>query len=1209
MRRFLLQIGFGLLSALFVLPIYGSAQTTTGPLALNPFNVQATDLERTWANRTPPEKAVILDRIYGLREYVDNAAELTRFFASVAQTADENRLVRDAAAYYQSRMDLHAGRLDDAAEKLAALGLLANWTIAGPFHESSGADTRFGPEQGLSSIRSYDDGAGHQRTWRAASPVGPLGWVDLANYFAADSQMVFATTSVFASEVHPVALRFGADSPLSVYVNGRQVFASAGEAQFAFDQYSAGAVLESGWNSITVKLHRDHTGPWRFSVRITGIQGGGLQLAASAVQSTTAHNSTNSPTVADLKTDAQQSAADDSGSADVWEILGSLEWTRGLAGALDHLQRAAHLDGSADRWLKVAAACSDAPCKLSALNAAVAAEPESAAAQAELADYYSGRGQLFKARGLLQRAVAAAPDNFVYAKKLGDLYVASGASSAAMAEYRRLESHFPAPLWLRRELAARYEELGLVDRALALAERTVVSDFDGERLHAALLRIYQRRGDAAKIRAVLEQARRLDASDARAVAQLADLDAGSGNYSRAEQELRAALATAPNDAALHRSLADILEASGRNKEAVGELARSLELAPDDGARLQMAVLSGSGAGDADHRYCANAADLAAQVHRQPPHDAANAVELADIRVERLSANGLATTRAQQIVYIATDQAVRDYAVRSIQYANGAQHLQVIAARVFKSDGRVIEAEDAGETNVADTAASMYYDARTRSLRFPTLQRGDVVELDYRLSPDSAANPYGDYFGELVTFGSALPRRLQRYVLITPAGANLNVLESRVAQPAQVRVDGNERVYSWEARNLDPLPSEPRGPALTEVAPYVHVSTFSSWQQLGRWYARLIEPQFVLDTSLREVSSGIVAGAHTDQEKIAAIHQFVLRNTHYVALEFGIYGYKPYSVAQVYARRFGDCKDKASLMIALLRAAGIDAEIALVRTRRLGDVGERATSIAIFNHAVVYIPRYGLWLDGTAEYAGSRELPLDDQGAMALTVARNGDAHLRRIPVTLPMENYTHRQVLARVRGDGHIEFTGSAYTRGEDAPGLRRDFEVRERQRDSFRNRLAEVLPSVRLEQVQVEGANDLERDVVVNFSGELDTFAGRRSLLLSPSWMRRSYVQTLAPLASRTEDLLLPAPWTTEEELHFRLPAGARLEAVPQEKILDTPFGAAVLRYQRRGDEFVVTTSVQFRKLRITPAEYGSFRDFCAQVDNAFRNEIKVVL
>jgi hypothetical protein len=314
------------------------------------------------------------------------------------------------------------------------------------------------------------------------------------------------------------------------------------------------------------------------------------------------------------------------------------------------------------------------------------------------------------------------------------------------------------------------------------------------------------------------------------------------------------------------------------------------------------------------------------------------------------------------------------------------------------------------------------------------------------------------------------------------------------------------------------------------------------------------------------------------------------------------------VSQVYARRFGDCKDKASLMIALLRNAGIEADIALVRTRRLGAVDPRATSIAQFNHAIVYLPKYKLWLDGTAEYSGSTELPLDDQGATALTVAAEGTATLRQIPVTQPGDNYTRRTVRAQVRPDGHIVFTGVAYTRGEDAPGLRREYESPERQRDAVQNSLAQIFPSVLLDHVQVQGANDLEHPVTVEFRGEVNTFAGQVSIPLAASWMPRSYVQQLAALTSRTEDLLLPAPWTTEEELHFELPDQARVR-MPSDTILNTPYGTARLQYVRNGRELVVRTSVQFRKLRISPEEYGQFRDFCQQIERAFHDEIKVEL
>jgi hypothetical protein len=126
-----------------------------------------------------------------------------------------------------------------------------------------------------------------------------------------------------------------------------------------------------------------------------------------------------------------------------------------------------------------------------------------------------------------------------------------------------------------------------------------------------------------------------------------------------------------------------------------------------------------------------------------------------------------------------------------------------------------------------------------------------------------------------------------------------------------------------------------------------------------------------------------------------------------------------------------------------------------------------------------------------------------------------------------------------------------------------------------------------------------------VEFRGQLDSFAGRTIVPLSASWVPRTYVQQLAALTSRTQDLVLPAPWTTEEELHFDLPSNARV-TVPADTMLKTPFGTASLRYERSGQKLVVRTSVQFSKVRITPAEYGGFRDFCQQLERAFQKEVK---
>jgi hypothetical protein len=378
--------------------------------------------------------------------------------------------------------------------------------------------------------------------------------------------------------------------------------------------------------------------------------------------------------------------------------------------------------------------------------------------------------------------------------------------------------------------------------------------------------------------------------------------------------------------------------------------------------------------------------------------------------------------------------------------------------------------------------------------------------------------------------------------------------------------------------------------------------------LGKWYSAMLTPQLNLSSELQQKAAQIASTYSDPLDRVHAVYRFVLTSTHYVALEFGIYSYKPYPVSDVYARRFGDCKDKASLMIAMLRAVGVPADFVLVRTRPLGSIVNGAASIALFNHAIAYVPQFDLWLDGTADYYGVRELPLDDQGAMALTIDEKGTAQLRTIPVTRPLDNVTSRTVQAVIRPNGAIDFTGTSTTRGEDAPALRRDFEVQERQRESMRRGLAELFPTVKLDTVAVETA-DSDHPVQVRFAGTLDVFQGQRTLDLRTTWMQRDYLQKLALLSTRTQDVQLGSPWTTQEEFHFHLPAGAQVAQLPADSTVKTSFGSAHIHFATVNREIVVKSEVQFVRTRIEASEYAQFRSFCADLEQAFRREIRVVL
>jgi transglutaminase-like putative cysteine protease/lipopolysaccharide biosynthesis regulator YciM len=879
----------------------------------------------------------------------------------------------------------------------------------------------------------------------------------------------------------------------------------------------------------------------------------------------------------------------DSGNAAGFATLAELEHMAGVSEALDHMLQAAQLAPAAARWKRVAEFSDDPLRKFAALQSGLALEPENAALNLQLADYYIGRQQLEKARDLLNSAIAAAPDDFVLRERRAALYLHLGLRSAALEELRLVEKQWTAPLWLRERLALDYEQLGLLDAAARLAASVVAEKFNDREQLELLARFHEHRHMKYDFQADYLALSRLEPNLPGTWSRLAQVQADCGDLAGAKASLLRLIALDGGNAEAHRRLSEVY--------------RRLNLANE--AQQELAAASGSahaGTLQNDVAYLVNPQAIIRAAIEHPPQAAD--VVLADIRVQELLSSGLDRLHVQQIFFIGTDAAVDAHRVTSVRYSPGADQLTVLRARLWKKNGAVLEAQELGDRDAAEDI-SMYYDMRARQLRFAGLEKGDFLELEYSIAPTTrTAN---GYFGQLVLFSGHNPVQLKRYVLLAPAEQKIFVHTEKVA-PAIARTENSRQVFVWEFRALPALPHEPHSPGITEISPYVHVSTAADWKQLGSWYADLIRPQFALDSSLQSELQRILQEAKNDREKIAAVQEFVVRSTHYVALEFGIYSYKPYPVSQIYTRRFGDCKDKASLMIAMLRAAGIEAEIALVRTRSLGDVAESPASIAVFNHAIVYVPKYELWLDGTAEYAG-RELPLEDQGALALTVNLSGAAQLRRIPMSRAADNYTRHTIQATLSPSGMIQFHGSTVTRGEEAPGLRHELAVPEQQLDIFRRELAEVFPTVQVDRVAVRGAEELSRDVSVEFQGALTNFRQKPVVSLSSSWMPRSYVAALAMSSTRTQDLVLSSPWSTEEEIHIALPEGAEVTTLPRDQNLTSSFGSVRLHYKKSGGQIVIQSRVEFEKARVNAQDYPAFRQFCAQVERSFRNEITVSL
>jgi hypothetical protein len=400
------------------------------------------------------------------------------------------------------------------------------------------------------------------------------------------------------------------------------------------------------------------------------------------------------------------------------------------------------------------------------------------------------------------------------------------------------------------------------------------------------------------------------------------------------------------------------------------------------------------------------------------------------------------------------------------------------------------------------------------------------------------------------------------------------------------------------------------PGYSELLAYVHVSTYQTWEDVGRFYWGLVKDQLRVTDEIRAAADEAVRGVPASDElgRIRAVYDFVVSRTRYVGLEFGINSFKPYPVETILSRRFGDCKDKASLMHAMLESLGIDSRLTLLRMKRLGGIENQPASLAVFNHAILYVPKYELFLDGTAEFHGSRELPADDRGAEVLVVEPDGPSRFFRVPEAKPQDNVDQTKIVARLQRDGSAEVKVQASAQGSWTAELRRTYESPDERRVRAEEALARAaFPNVKVTDVQVSDPHELEKPFETRLAARAPAFAipAGAGLRFSPFGQRQSFVEAYAQLSARTLPLRVTSPQKTIIEAEVELPQGWTA-AVPDAVHEASAQGGYEITYAQDGGKVRARIELTLTGGLLQPKEYGAFRAFLQRLDSALQRRIE---
>ncbi|HEX5656293.1 MAG TPA: DUF3857 domain-containing protein, partial [Polyangiales bacterium] len=569
-------------------------------------------------------------------------------------------------------------------------------------------------------------------------------------------------------------------------------------------------------------------------------------------------------------------------------------------------------------------------------------------------------------------------------------------------------------------------------------------------------------------------------------------------------------------------------------------------------------------------------------------------------------NGLGSRFVQFAAQVHDEEGARRLRARSIQFDPETQRVDVRMARVYRADGRVLEATETYEEQLGEPWYRVYYDTRALVVVFPDLEPGDSVELRYRVDDVAQRNVFADYFGDLHLFAGSEPRQQVEYVLITPASRKFYVNTPKLDKLEQrEETQGEKRIQYFTAKNVAAVISEPHMPGVTETVPYLHVSTYENWEKVGRWWWGLVRDQLYADDELKKIVATLKAGAKDERQIAERVYGWVVQNTRYVALEFGIHGFLPYRVPDVVRRGFGDCKDKASLIYTMLREAGVDARLVLVRTDRNGDIGSEPASLSVFDHAIAYVPKLDLYLDGTAEHSGTRELPAGDQGVMVLVVGPDS-VELKKTPVLPAESNLRQRKVEIALEEDGSGTLASEEHIAGSDAARYRSNFEAVGTQRERLERELSGAMPGLSLEQHAFTGLDNVESEVTVKYRVKAPQLArpeGNELRLGSSSL--NDLVRSLAGSPSRRYPLDLGVPRAYREERSIKGPKGFVVKKPPEGGEVKSRFGSLSVKTEQSGTGVISKTAFELAVKRVEPKDYDEFRKFVERADGLLRQRI----
>ena len=595
-----------------------------------------------------------------------------------------------------------------------------------------------------------------------------------------------------------------------------------------------------------------------------------------------------------------------------------------------------------------------------------------------------------------------------------------------------------------------------------------------------------------------------------------------------------------------------------------------------------------------------------------------AVVLLEETTYTVDQKGQAVEHVRRVVKILRPQG-RDYGYPSVYYDKDSK---VLSMHVWSIDaaGHEYTVKDSEILDVGQPGegGELYSDERAKVADPPGRDPGGIIAYEY----DKRERPYlAETNWE---FQDDLPRMQQRFTLALPAGYTYTTTWARHAKVEGIDLENHS--YRWEmndvpAIDLDHVPMAPGEGALAArmtvhyAGPGLAEPQDGTWQGIGEWYEGLSRDRLVSTPDIAAKAAELTAGKTDFYDKAEAIGDFVQQKIRYFVIEMGVGGYQPHAAEDIFRGRYGDCKDKATLLSAMLSSVGIHSALVMVDTER-GVVDPEAPSIW-GNHMIgaIEVPkgyespklhsvvtaktgkRY-LIFDPTWHLTPFGQLEDNLQGSYGVLI-EGKDSQVIELPVLDPTLNTIRRSGKFELSADGTLKGSVTDLRFGDLAMDRRRVFSSEgEKKQTEYMNRvIGQDFTGASMTGLKVDNVDALNKDLTTTFDLQASHFARFSGpLLMVRPRVLGSYGLDV-DRKPRHVEIDLEQTMQGTDEYDIELPQGYVVDELPDPVKIDVGFASYVSSTELHGRVLHYSRTYTVRQVTVPATKYPEVQQLAAAI------------